>query len=1054
MSIYAAAVKKPVTTAFVFVAVVVMGLFSLSRLSIDLLPDIESNYLMVITSYPGASAADIETNVTRPLENTLNTVSDLKHIISQSNENISIVSMEFEYGIDMNEATNDVRDKLDMIKTMLPDDSDNPILFKFGTDDIPILMLSVTADESLSALYKILDDKVATPLQRIRGVGAVSIVGAPVREIQVYCDPQKLEAYNLSVEAIAAIIGYENRNTPAGSMDIGSNTYALRVQGEFTDARQMEDIVVASIGGRNIYLKDVARITDTVEERAQEAYNNGRQGAMLIVQKQSGANSVDITDKVNAIIPELQKTLPTDVSIGTILDTSENIKNTINSLVETVLVTFAVVMVVVLIFLGRWRATFIIVLTIPISLIAAFIYLLMSGNTLNIISLSSLSIAIGMVVDDAIVVLENITTHIERGSKPRQAAVYATNEVMLSVIASTLTLLAVFMPMTMISGLSGVLFRQLGWIVSIIMIVSTVAALTLTPMLSSQMLRQNPKQGRVYRFLFGPIERGLNALDRGYVKLLNWAVRHRAVVVIGAVAIFVASFGLLRFIGAELFPAQDNARISATIELPIGTRTEISRELGLRIDRRWKENYPEIITSNFSVGQASADNTFGVMTDNGSHIISFNIRLLSVADRERGLIEITELMRNDLKDFSEIKSSQVIAGGSMGGMGGQASVEMEIYGFDFSQTDAVAAELARRMESLAGCSEVNISRKDYIPEYQVDFDREKLAINGLNMSTAASYLRNRVNGITASYYREDGEEYDIRVRYAPENRQAVEDIENILIYNPQGKGIRLKELGVVVERFTPPTIERKDRERIITVTGTVAQGYVLSNVISEVNAEIAQMDIPSEITMSLGGTYESQQETFRDLTTLGILIILLVFIVLAAQFESMTYPFIILMSLPFAFTGVFIGLAATGTPLSAMSLIGIIMLAGIVVKNGIVLVDYTNLNRERGLSIISSVVNAGKSRLRPVLMTTLTTVLGMLPMAMGQGEGAEMWRPMGITIATGLSFSTFITLVIVPVVYSVFAGTGVKRKRRQAAELASLEIVVLEQENGNGNGRK
>ena len=538
MSISASAVKKPITTALCFVAIIVVGLFSLSKLSIDLYPDIETNQIMVLTAYQGASAADIETNVTRPLENTLNTVSNLKHITSQSKENMSIITLEFEYGIDVDVATNDVRDKLDMVQTALPDDVDNPIIFKFGTDDIPIIILSVTARESLPALYKILDDKVATPLQRISGVGAVSISGAPEREIQVYCDPQKLEAYRLSVEGIAGIIANENKNTPGGTIDIGSNTYSLRVEGEFKDAKEMERIVVGSYDGRNIYLKDVARVIDTVEERAQEAYNDGIQGGMIVIQKQSGANSVDIAKKVHQRLPALQAGLPSDVTLGVIVDTSTNIQNTIDSLIETILITFIVVILVVLVFLGRWRATFIIVLTIPISLIASFIYLLMSGNTLNIISLSSLSIAIGMVVDDAIVVLENITTHLERGSKPKQAAIYATNEVHLSVIASTLTLLAVFLPLTTITGLAGILFEQLGWIVSIIMIISTVAALTLTPMLASQMLKAGKPKGRAYKMIFGPVERGLNALDRGYAGFLNWAVRHRAVVVTGAVVIY------------------------------------------------------------------------------------------------------------------------------------------------------------------------------------------------------------------------------------------------------------------------------------------------------------------------------------------------------------------------------------------------------------------------------------------------------------------------------------------------------------------------------------
>ncbi|WP_373841143.1 efflux RND transporter permease subunit, partial [Bacteroides heparinolyticus] len=428
MSLYEGAVKKPIMTSLCFLAVVIFGLFSLSRLPIDLYPDIDTNTIMVMTAYPGASASDIENNVTRPLENVLNSVSNLKHITSRSSENMSLITLEFEFGKeDIDVLTNDVRDKLDMVSSILPDDAETPIIFKFSTDMIPIVLLSVQANESQSALYKILDDRVVNPLARIPGVGTVSISGAPQREIQVYCDPYKLEAYNLSIETISSIIGAENRNVPGGNFDIGNETYSLRVEGEFTDTRQLADVVVGTYNGATVYLKDVAKVVDTVEERAQETYNNGVKGAMIVVQKQSGANSVEISKKVQEVLPRLQKNLPSDVKLGVIVDTSENILNTIDSLTETVLYALLFVVLVVFLFLGRWRATLIICITIPLSLIASFIYLAISGNTINIISLSSLSIAIGMVVDDAIVVLENVTTHIERGSAPKQAAVHGTN---------------------------------------------------------------------------------------------------------------------------------------------------------------------------------------------------------------------------------------------------------------------------------------------------------------------------------------------------------------------------------------------------------------------------------------------------------------------------------------------------------------------------------------------------------------------------------------------------------------------------------------------------
>ena len=1030
MSIYSSAVKRPIMTTLCFVAITIMGLFSLAKLPIDLLPDIETNTILVLTTYEGASAQDIEQNVTRPLENTLNSVEHLKHISSKSRENISVITLEFEFGYDIDALTNDVRDKLDMVSSRLPDNVQTPIIFKFSTDMIPIMLLSVQAEESMPGLYKILDDAVANPLARVDGVGSVSISGAPKREIHIYVDPVRLEAYNLSIETISSLIAAENRNIPGGVFDIGSDTYSLRVQGEFDSPEQMRNIVVGSKDGKNIYLHQVARIDDSLEERAQKTHTDGKKGAMIIIQKQSGANSVEISNKVLEMLPSLQKRLPSDVKLGMIVDTSENINNTIDSLVETVLYALLFVVIVVFCFLGRWRATMIICITIPISLIASFIYLALTGTSLNIISLSSLSISIGMVVDDAIVVLENVTTHIERGSDPKQAAIHGTNEVGISVIASTLTLIAVFFPLTLVTGMTGVLFRQLGWMVTIMMIISTTCALSLTPMLCSQLLRKGVKHGKIYNLLFTPINNALDALDRAYGRSLNFVVTHKISSIIVCTAIFILSIFLLRFVGTEFFPTQDNGRLGVSLELPIGTRVEIADEITERLANEWREKYPEIKVLNYTTGQASSDNTFASLQDNGSHIISMNISLVDLDERERSITEIAQLMREDLKNYPEFKKQQVNVGGSRGGgMGGQSTIDYEIYGYDFNETDSVAQQLKRILQGIKGTADIIISRADYQPEYQVDFDREKLAIYGLNLQTAATYLRNRINGSLASQYREDGEEYDIKVMYAPEYRTSISDIENILIYSPTGKAVRVKDVGKVVERFSPPTIGRKDRERIITVS-TVVADVPMSEVVAASQTEIEKMDIPAGINIELSGSYEDQQEAFGDLLLLGLLIIILVYIVMAAQFESYVYPGIIMTSLPFAFTGVFLLLFLTGHNLNVMSMIGAIMLIGIVVKNGIVLIDYISLNRERGMSIRSAVVNGGESRLRPIIMTALTTILGMVPMAVSSGQGAEMWQPMGVAVIGGLTFSTLLTLFYVPAMYCLFAAVGVKRIRK------------------------
>lgn len=1042
MSIYRTAVNKPVTTALVFIAFAIFGIFSFMKTSIAQLPDFDANVLLVMSSYPGASAADIETNLTKVLENGLNGVSDLKDMTSKSKENISIITLEFNYGVDIEEATNNVRDKLDMINSSLPDQASTPVIFKFSMDDMPILILSATADESLPGLDKILDDKVTTPLSRVKGVGTVSVSGAPTREIQVYCDPNKLQAYGLSIGTVSNIIAYENRNIPSGSIDIGSESFSLRIQKEFKDPSELLDVVLSYKDGNAVYLRDVATIIDGQQEKEQEAITNGRRSAQIVIQKQTGANTVDVIKGVFKEMKTIEPTLPSDIHIETVIDSSSNIINSINSLKETIIITFLVVMLVVYVFLGRWRATFIIILSIPISLMASLVYLFATGNTLNIISMSALSIAIGMVVDDSIVALENITTHIERGEKPKEAAVHGTEEVGISIIASTLTMLCVFLPLTLISGMSGIMFRQLGWIVSIIMIVSTCGALCLVPMLCSRMLRAGRKKNKIHDILFTPIDKGLNAISDGYAWVINWAVRNRKTVIFGAFGIFMAVLLLLGpSIKTEYFPHADQGRLTVSIELNAGTSQEVTGEFARKFYNRICEEIPEIQICSYTFGQADTDNAFASMQTNGSNIISMNINLGSMEDRKRSSSEIADIVRADLKEYPEIHKGTVSEG--MGGMGSAASVAVEIYGYDFQTTDRIANELRDKMAADPAFAQVTLSRDQYTPEYQVDFDRVKLAANGLNSTTAAAAVSAAMSGSVGSYYREDGEEYDIRVRYDKSYRTSVEDIENIIIYNASGNGIRIKDLGRVIETEVPPTIERKNRQRMITVTGVIEGSHAMSDGITAAQQIIKDTDIPSELSAVIAGDYEDQQDMFKDLITLMVLIIILVYMVMASQFESFMSPFVIMFSVPFAFVGVILGLWLTNTALGVMAMIGILILIGIVVKNGIVLIDYLILLRERGMGILDAAVAAARSRLRPILMTTLTTVLGMIPMAAGTGEGSEMWKSLGITVAWGLSISTVVTLILIPTIYCVFATRQEKRKQKKlakkAAEAAALK---------------
>ena len=1041
MKIYESAVRKPISTVLLFVGVMVFGLFSLSRLSVDQYPEIEIPQISVITMYPGANAADIETNITRVLEDNLNTVNNLKKLTSKSQDNVSMITVEFEYGSDLNEGANEIRDVVSRVQSMLPDEVDYPTIFKFSTSMMPIMMLAVTAEESYPALSKILDDKLVNVLNRVDGVGAVSVIGAPEREVQVNVDPTKLDAYGLTVEQLGQIIAAENVNIPSGTIDIGNNTFNVKADGEFDLSDELRRVVVSNAGGRTVMLTDVAEIRDTLEKATMDERVNGQRGVRVMFQKQSGANTVNIVHEIQRRLPAIEQSLPRDVKMELIFEGSQEITDAIDSLSETVLYAFLFVVLVVMIFLGRWRATLIICMTIPVSLICSFIYLFATGSTLNIISLSSLSIAIGMVVDDAIVVLENITTHIERGSSPKEAAIYATNEVWLSVIATTLVVVAVFMPLTMVPGMAGILFRELGWIVSIVVCVSTTAAITLTPMMSAYLLR---REGGVHDYrglgvIYKPIDRALAWLDTAYARSLGWVVRHRRISVFSMMGLFVLSLGLITQVPTEFFPPSDNSRIAATIRLEQNLSVEYTARIARQIDSILYAEFPEVRLVSASAGANSSDNAFAAMQTTGSHIINYNIRLAEVETRDRSIYTISDLLRRKLDRIPEIREYTVTPGGQMGNMSGSSTVDIKVFGHDMELTNAIATDLRDRMAQLEGTRDVRLSREDLRPEYNVVFDRDRLSYYGMNSATASQAVRNRIDGLVASKYREDGDEYDIVVRYAEPFRTRVEDIENITLHNAQGRPVKLREMGRVQEEFAAPEIQRENRQRVITVESSLGAGVALGDVVAEAQRLIDDYPLPDGVDLELGGTVEDQGDAFSDLGMLFVLIILLVYIVMATQFESLKFPFIIMFTIPFACTGVFLALWMTSTPLSLIALIGAIMLVGIVTKNGIVMVDYMNLLIERGAEVSEAVVAGGKSRLRPVLMTSFTTILGMLPLAIGTGAGSETWQPMGIAVIGGLTFSTILTLFIVPALYSILVNRSQRKAREQQARLAAAQ---------------
>ncbi|MFN3556583.1 MAG: efflux RND transporter permease subunit [Bacteroidales bacterium] len=1037
MSIYSTAVKKPITTLVIFIAVIVMGLFSLRNMPIDLYPEIDPPFISVFTIYSGASAADIETNVTRPLEDQLSTVTNLKNINSQSRDDISAITLEFEYETNLDEATNEIRDIIGRLLRFLPDGIEQPVVFKFSSSMIPVMMLSATAQESYPALAKILDERLINPLNRIEGVGAVGIFGGPEREIQVNVDPRQMEAFGISVEQLGGILAAENINMPSGNIRLGMIDYPLRFTGEFASSDRIRNIVIGNFNGAPVFVRDVAEVKDTLREQTIEERINGELGLRLIVQKQSGANTVKIAEDVKKMLEEIKLTLPPDIVIDEVFDTSVFINNSISNLVQILYYAAIFVTLVVLFFIGRWRATFIIILTIPVSLVTAFIYLYFTGNTLNLISLSSLTIAMGMVVDDAIVVLENINRHIEKGSTARESAIYGTNEVGLAVVASTLTVVAVFLPMTLIGGLMGMFFRQLGWIVTITVTVSTLAALSLTPMLSSQFLKfSSAKRSGLGPRTSAVIDRALGAIDNFYARLLSWGVGHKRTVVVGAILIFFASLFLFPFIGTGFFPEADNSRVQINIELPTGLRLEETVKTARAIDQMLEDNFPEIRTLNTSAGYSTTAGIFGNARA-GTHTIDYVLRLTDPHERSRSVWEVADAIRDELRAYPEIVNFSVETEG--GGFGAGAPIAIEIYGDDFDVTTGFATELARRMENIPGTRDVDLSRGPEKPELRIVPDQEKMALFGLNTANVSRALRNRVDGMIATRFREDGEEYNVVIRHKEQFRNSLTEIENIAVMNPMGQMVRIKEFATVEEFFSPPNIERKNRMRYLTVNSQLF-GRSLGQVTADIQRTIDEMEVPSGVHIRLGGQIQEQQEAFADLLLLLLLSIFLVYVVMASQFESFSMPTIIMMAVPFSFTGVFLALFISGGEFNVISFIGAIILVGIVVKNSIVLIDYTNLLVARGRSITTAVVMAGKSRLRPVLMTTLTTLLAMIPLAVSTAEGSEIWQPMGVAVIGGLSVSTLITLVFVPVVYTLFGARKIRKERKRIRKLALAEI--------------
>jgi HAE1 family hydrophobic/amphiphilic exporter-1 len=914
---------------------------------------------------------------------------------------------------------------------------------KLNSSLMPIIQYSVMAKESYPGLEKILNDEVVPQLNRIEGIGSVSVSGAPDRYVYIDIDQAKLDAYNLTLEQVANAVSVNNLNLSSGTVKMDRQQYQMQVRGEYQQSADIADIVVSTtMLGQKVFIRDLASVRDTIKDLSLDEKVDSKEAVRLMVAKKSGSNTVQVCKDVRKELARIEKTLPSDVQIKMIYDSSEEIENAISSLEESILYALLFVVLVVFFFLGKWRATLIIGITIPIALIVAFVYLMLTDSSLNIISLSALTVAIGMVVDDSIVVLENITKHIDRGSSPHEAAIYATNEVWTSVIATTLVIAAVFIPLTMLTGLAGILFKELGWIVTIVVSTSTLAAISLIPMLCSKMLKarevridENGQliEGKEKRTWYDRIVVAfLDKVDKAYANLLRWCLTHKLITILIAIAFFVVSM-LPMFsgkIGTEFMPTSDNGRLSATIELQRGTRIEETVKTARVLEDRIRELVPEVQRISTSAGSNDESSVGALFSSTTNYKIQMTVVCNKKYERTRSIEQIAEVIRAELGNYPEIIEYQVNASGGMGG-GGRSTVDVEIYGYDFDETNILAEEIRQAIVSnVPGARNVRVSRDKDRPELKITLDKEKAALHGLNTATVSQYIRNRVTGFTAGFLKEDGDEYNIVVRLKEEDRNSITDIQDLTIPTATGARIKLSEIATIEEYWAPQTIDRKSRQRYVRVI-SMPYETSLGELAGAIQAQVDQIPHPSGISVVLAGDFEDQQKTFKDIFSLLLLIILLVYIVMASQFESLGKPAVILLSIPFGLSGVVLALWITGTSLDMIGALGVVMLVGIVVKNGIVLVDYINLMRDRGHSLNEAIALSGASRLRPVLMTAFTTLLGMLPMALSGGEGSEMWHPLGIVVIGGLLVSTFVTLIIVPVVYGLISRHGERDKEEK-----------------------
>ncbi|MCU0610801.1 MAG: efflux RND transporter permease subunit [Candidatus Eisenbacteria bacterium] len=1019
MSIVAGPIRRPVLTTVVFIVVITVGAVSLSRLSIDLMPEITFPSVSVITDYGNVGPEEVEESITRPIEEALAAVQGAEEITSTSSEGSSQVRVAFAWGTDLDVATNDIRDRLDRVMDRLPDDISRPTIRKFDLSAFPVLILTAAGKLSPLELRHLVEEQVKYRIERVPGVAAVDIRGGLSREIHVDLQARKLKALGLSSDAVIAALRSENQNVPAGLYREGNLEVLVRTQGEYASLDEIRATVITVRDGVPIRIGDVAEIRDSWEEVRQLVRIDGASGIRIAVNKQSGANTVRVAENVHAEVARINRDMP-QIHLTPVIDTSTYIEQSIATLRTSTLVGGALAIIILFTFLRSLSSTLIIATAIPISIMATFGLMYFGGFTLNIITFGGLALGIGMLVDSAIVVLENIYRHREAGLSPVQSALVGTGEVGAAIMASTLTTVVVFFPVVFVRGMSGIMFQQMAYVVSFSLLCSLLVALTLIPMLASRFLTHHSAgQGggtTRLRRLYDASERTFRRLEERYIRVLAWALGHRRRVLLTTVGLLAVSLALMPLIGVELMPTADEGQVRVTIEMAAGTRMEVVDQATQAVEEIVRRHVPEATSILTRVGNVG-------FRGSGAHTAEVTVTLAPRAERRRTSEQIANELRRPVSGLPGATTRTRAGQGFFILRMGQSSansVSIEIRGHDLATAQALAQEVDDMVKTIPGITDTRIDREEGSPERVVRIDRQRAADLGLGVGRIGDALRTAVGGTRASYYREGGTQYEILVRLSEADRQNLGELLDLAVINNRGEPVALRNVVSVMAGEGPVAIARKDQERVISIEANYT-GRDMGSVIRDVRAGLRAVPIPKDFAVLFGGDYEEQQEAFRELLLGLALAIFLVYLVMAAQFESFRDPLVVLFAIPMGIVGVVFTMILTGTIFSMQAFIGCIILAGIVVNNAILLVTYTNqLRRDEGMPLAQAITTAGARRLRPILMTTLTTVLGLLPLSIGLGEGGETQAPMARVVIGGLLSSMLITLVVIPVIYTLF----------------------------------